>query len=59
MKKAAAIVCNTGGILSHSAIIARELKIPCINGVHGATKIIKTGDFLEINTEKGLVTKLS
>lgn len=59
MKKAAAVVCNTGGILCHAAIICRELKIPCLTGVYGATKILKNGDLVEVDAEQGLVRKLA
>src|SRR3989344_7828931 len=51
MKKAKAVVTNTGGVLCHAAIISRELKIPCIVGVHGATKILKDGDKVEVDAD--------
>lgn len=59
MRKAKAVVTNTGGVLCHAAIISRELQIPCLVGVHGATKALKTGDEIEVDAEKGVVTKLS
>ncbi len=37
MKKSAAIVTDAGGILSHAAIVARELKKPCVIGTKTAT----------------------
>ena len=40
MKKASAIVTDEGGILSHAAIIARELGVPCIVATGNATKIL-------------------
>lgn len=58
MRKAKAVITNTGGMLCHAAIISRELQIPCLTGVHGATKILKTGDEVEIDGEKGTVTRL-
>ena len=45
MKKASAIVTNTGGLICHAAITARELKIPCIVGTGKATLIFKDGDY--------------
>ncbi len=51
--KAGAIVTDEGGLLSHAAILARELKIPCIIGTGNATKILKDGDFIEVDAEKG------
>ena len=41
---AAAVVTETGGPLSHCAIVAREYGIPAVVGVHGATKAIATGN---------------
>ncbi len=55
MKKAAAIVTNEGGISCHAAIIARELKIPCIIGTKIATKVLKDGDIVEVDADKGIV----
>src|SRR5206468_129835 len=40
MKKAGAIVTDSGGLLCHAAITSRELKIPCVIGTLYATKII-------------------
>ena len=56
MKKAGAFVTNEGGLLSHAAIIARELKKPCIIGTKIATKVLKDGDFVEVDAERGIVT---
>ncbi len=58
MRKAKAVVINTGGVLCHAAIISRELQIPCLVGVHGATKTLKTGDEIEVDAESGKVTRL-
>jgi len=54
-KKAGGIVTDEGGITSHAAIIAREFKIPCVVGTKIATQIIKTGDLVEVNADKGIV----
>lgn len=56
IKKAAAIVTNEGGILCHAAIIARELKKPCIVGTKFATHILRDGDLVEVDANKGIVT---
>lgn len=53
--KAGAIVTDEGGMLSHAAIISRELKIPCIVGTHFATILIKNGDEIEVDANKGIV----
>jgi phosphohistidine swiveling domain-containing protein len=56
MNKSAAIVTDRGGLLSHAAIVARELKKPCIIGTKIATKVLKDGDLVEVDAEKGTVT---
>jgi phosphohistidine swiveling domain-containing protein len=55
MKKSAAFVTNEGGLTCHAAIIARELKKPCVIGTKIATKIIKDGDLIEVDANQGLV----
>ena len=57
MKKAAAIVTDSGGSLCHAAIVARELKIPCVVGTEVATKVFKDGDIVEVDAEKGIVKR--
>lgn len=58
MSKAAAIVTDGGGITSHSAIVARELKIPCVIGTALATRIFSDGDYVEVDSAKGVVRKI-
>jgi len=58
MRKAAAIITDEGGITCHAAIIARELKKPCIIGTKIATKIFKTGDYVEVDATKGIVRRI-
>jgi len=59
MKKAAAIVTDEGGVTSHAAIISRELNIPCIIGTKIATKILKTGDLVQVNANHGWIKKIA
>ncbi len=59
MKKAAAIVTDTGGLLCHAAIISRELKKPCIIGTVHATRVFKNGDLVEVDADRGAVLKLT
>lgn len=54
-KKSAGIITDAGGILSHAAITARELKKPCIIGTKNATQILKDGDLVEVDAENGVV----
>jgi len=55
IRKSAAIVTDEGGITSHAAIVSRELGIPCVIGTKVATKIIKTGDVIEVDANDGKV----
>ncbi len=55
MRRAAAIVTDEGGVTCHAAIIARELKIPCVIGTKIATKILNNGDYVEVRANHGLV----
>ena len=58
MEKAAAFITDAGGVLSHAAIVAREMKKPCIIGTKIATKILKDGDLVEVDAERGTIRKL-
>jgi len=53
MSKAAAFVTDEGGITCHAAIVAREMKKPCITGTKNATRIFKDGDIVEVDANKG------
>ena len=55
MEKAAAFVTDEGGMTCHAAIVAREMKKPCIVGTKIATQILKNGDLIEIDANKGVV----
>lgn len=55
MKKAAAIITNTGGMTSHAAIVSRELGIPCIVGSRNATEILKPGQIVTVDGTHGMV----
>lgn len=59
MKKSAAIVTDEGGITCHAAIVSRELAIPCVIGTKIATKVLKDGDLVEVDANKGIVKKLT
>jgi phosphohistidine swiveling domain-containing protein len=58
IEKAAAIVTDEGGITCHAAIVARELKKPCIMATKHATEIFEDGSIIEVDTSKGIVKKL-
>jgi pyruvate,water dikinase len=59
MKECKAIVTNEGGITSHSAIISRELGIPCVIGTKHATEIFKDNDLIEVDGNNGIVKLVS
>lgn len=59
IQKASAIVTDIGGITSHAAIVSRELKKPCVIGTEIATEVLNTGDFVEVNADKGVIKILS
>jgi len=55
MKKASAFITDEGGLTCHAAIVAREMKKPCIVGTKIATKVLKDGDLVLVDTNKGIV----
>ncbi len=55
---AAAIVVEHGSLLSHSAIVARELGVPAVVSVSGVARWAKTGDWLEVDGGAGTVRRV-
>jgi pyruvate,water dikinase len=55
MKKAKAIVTNSGGMTCHAAIVSRELGIPCIVGTKKATEVIADGQDITVDAVNGVV----
>lgn len=55
MAKSSAIITDTGGMMSHPAIVARELGIPCVVATKRATSILKNGQKVKVDGEKGIV----
>jgi pyruvate,water dikinase len=52
---AAAVVTDTGGILSHCAVVAREYKIPAVVGTGTATTTLHDGQVVEVDGTAGTV----
>ncbi len=50
------LIVERGSLLSHSAIVARELGLPCVVSVPDITKILKTGDLVEMDGSTGTIT---
>lgn len=55
--KIGGLITETGGILSHGAVISREYRIPAVTAVKGATEIFKTGEELVIDGNEGVIYK--
>lgn len=53
MAKAAAIVTDTGGVTCHAAIVSREMGIPCVVAAKNATAILKNGQEIMVDGDKG------
>jgi pyruvate,water dikinase len=53
---AAGVVERRGGMLIHGAIIARELGIPCVNGIQDALAFLQNGDLLTVDGYLGIVS---
>jgi len=52
---AAAVVMNQGSLLSHGSIVAREYGIPCVVNVGPTTRIVKTGQMIQVDGNSGVV----
>jgi phosphohistidine swiveling domain-containing protein len=55
MKKAGAIITDKGGVTCHAAVVSRELGVPCVVGTQNATKVLKTGELVEVNANHNSV----
>ena len=53
--KIGGLITETGGILSHGAVVSREYGIPAVTAVKGATKIFKSGQRITLNGNEGLI----
>lgn len=58
IEKASAIVTDEGGLTCHAAIVSRELKIPCVIATEIATKVLKDGELVEVDSKEGTVGRL-
>jgi pyruvate,water dikinase len=55
MRRAAAIVTDSGGMTCHAAIVSRELGIPCVVGTGDATRTLRNGELVTVNATDGTV----
>lgn len=56
IRRAAALVTETGGMTCHAAIVARELRVPCVVGARDATTILRDGQMVTVDGARGTVT---
>jgi rifampicin phosphotransferase len=52
------LVADIGGVMSHTAIVARELSLPCVVNTGNASKTLKTGDLIRVNGTAGSIEVL-
>lgn len=57
MGRVAGLVIERGGLLSHAAIVAREYGVPLVIGVPDIVSIVRTGELLRIDGERGVVVR--
>ena len=55
MMRACAIISEFGGIISHAAIVAREMGIPCVVAVERATVLLTNGMLVQVDGETGTI----
>jgi phosphohistidine swiveling domain-containing protein len=58
LKLACAIVAEEGGVTAHVSVVSREFGLPAVVGLPRITEIIKDGDIVDVDAEKGIVTLL-
>ena len=56
-ERVSAVVMETGGMLSHGAVVAREFGVPCVSNVSNATCVFKDGELLIVDGRDGVVVR--
>jgi pyruvate,water dikinase len=56
IRRAAALITDSGGVTSHAAIVSRELHIPCVVGTRAATTTLRDGERVTVDGSRGRVT---
>ena len=49
---------ETGGCLSHGAVVAREFEIPAVSNINDATRVFTNGELVRVDGRHGTITKL-
>ncbi|HEY5014492.1 MAG TPA: phosphoenolpyruvate synthase, partial [Acidimicrobiia bacterium] len=55
LRRASALVTDSGGMTCHAAIVSRELRVPCVVGARRATELLRTGEMVTVDGTKGVV----
>lgn len=55
LRRAAAIITDSGGMTCHAAIVSRELRIPCVVGTRSATRVLRDGEEVTVDGATGQV----
>jgi pyruvate,water dikinase len=55
IRRAAAVVTDSGGMTCHAAIVAREMGVPCVVGTRTATSVLRTGEVVTVDGTRGAV----
>ena len=53
-----ALVVDIGGLLSHAAVVAREMGVPCVANTRDGTRALRTGDLVRVDGGSGRVDVL-
>lgn len=56
MRRAAAIVTDSGGMTCHAAIVSRELGVPCVVATRTGTSVLRAGEMVTVDGSRGLVS---
>ncbi|MBS1152700.1 MAG: ppsA2 [Myxococcaceae bacterium] len=56
IRRAAAVITDSGGMTCHAAIVSRELNIPCVVGTRAATRLLRDGEEVTVDGKKGQVS---
>ena len=55
ISRSAAVVTDIGSLMSHPAIVSREMGVPCVVATKKATTILKNGQKIKVNGTKGII----
>lgn len=55
LKNIKALITDEGGVTTHAAVFSREFKIPCIMSTKIATQVLKDGDLVEVDANRGII----